>query len=980
MAGSSIMETLFQRTLDDIIKGLRLQLIGESAFISKAMEEIRREIKSTDPHTKSTALQKLTYFNSVHGLDMSWAAFHVVEVIGSSRFAHKKIGYLAASQSFHDGTDVMLLITNQLRKDLTSTNEFEVSLALECLSRIATLDLARDLTPEIFTLLSSSKNLVRKKAIGVILRVFGVYPDAVRVCFKRLVENLESPDPQMVSATVGVFCELASKDPGSYLPLAPEFYKILVDSKNNWILIKVMKIFAKLVQLEPRLAKRVVEPICEHMARTGAKSLMFECVRTIVTSLAEYESAVKHAVVKIRELLIDDDPNLKYLGLQALSIVASKHLWAVLENKEVVIKSLSDADPNIKLESLRLVMAMVSDSNVSEISRVLVNYALKSDPEFCNEILGSILSTCGRNFYEKIIDFDWYVSLLGEMSRIPHCQKGEEVENQFIDIGMRVKDVRPELVRVARDLLIDPALLGNPFLNRILSAAAWVSGEYVEFSKNPFELMEALLQPRTSLLPPSIRAVYIHSAFKVLIFCLHSYFFQRKTIASSSLSSNDLAQGVSDSVSVRESPKGSGSATCEAPANELDGGFNPRIPSQLSKDIPTGNGDEMIVTHGQTSSFASLEKNSFTEDSISNLLNLIEMALGPLSVSHEIELQERARNILGFIELIKQEIPGSLDQGEGNFEREQLKASEVINVMRDAFSKELGPVSISAQERVPVPDGLMLNENLCDLEKICGDVQLPSTSSFSLGTPHSKEKIGVSLLNLQSKEESEPSTESTSLLAEHRKRHGLYYLSSEKNEISSTDYPPANEMKLQDDLHDDAEDLVKLTEQSLVPKKKPNHAKPRPVVVRLDEGDEVSIVAKKPDSKDDLLSGAVRDVLFGNEAIPTSSQRNPSDKSSSKRKGKEKVNIDLPSELKENLGDEEKPDLGNPSSRRSKHRTHGKERRHRSPGKNDEEREENVQKEKQKSSHRHGRHKARQRADGPLNVVAQAAVIPDFLL
>ena len=47
----------------------------------------------------------------------------------------------------------------------------------------------------------------------------------------------------------------------SYLPLAPDFYKILVDSKNNWVLIKVLKIFVKLAPLEPRLAKRVVEPI-----------------------------------------------------------------------------------------------------------------------------------------------------------------------------------------------------------------------------------------------------------------------------------------------------------------------------------------------------------------------------------------------------------------------------------------------------------------------------------------------------------------------------------------------------------------------------------------------------------------------------------------------------------------------------------------------------------------------------------------------
>ncbi|KAK4843660.1 hypothetical protein QYF36_011251 [Acer negundo] len=978
MAGASIMETLFQRNLEDLIKASRQQQVRESLFISKSMDEIRREIKSTDLHTKSIALQKLSYLSSLHGLDMSFAAFHAIEVVSSPQFLHKKIGYHAITQSFNDDTPVMLLITNQLRKDMNSSNQFEVSLALECLSRIGNIDLARDLTPEVFTLLSSSKAFVKKKAIAVVLRVFEKYPDAVRVCFKRLVENLESSDPIIVSAVIGVFCELSLKDPRSYLPLAPEFYKILVDSKNNWLLIKVLKIFAKLASLEPRLAKRIAEPICEHMRRTGAKSLMFECIRTVVSSLSEYESAVKLAVVKIQEFLVDDDPNLKYLGLHALSIIAPNHMWAVLENKDFVIRSLSDGDFNIKLESLRLVMAMVSESNVAEITRVLVNYALKSDPEFCNKILGSILSTCSKNVYEVIVDFDWYASLLGEMVRIPHCQKGEEIENQLIDIGMRVKDVRPDLVHVSRDLLIDPALLGNPFLHNILSAAAWLSGEYVEFSRNPFELMEALLQPRTSLLPSSIRAVYVQSTFKVLISCVHSYFLHKENVASS-IDSGNQASEVPESVSQRKFPESS-DLTSEAPAcSAQDGGFNPRDSNQSFEDLSTENDGDVTVTYGQASTSASFGKSSFTQETTVNLLNLVELALGPLLRSHDVEIQERTKNVLGFIDLIKKEILNPVIQGEQNLAREGTEASNAVKLMRDAFSKELGLVSTSAQERVAVPDGLTLKEDLSDLEMICGNAQLPFSSSFSLGSPQYGEKFDASLSNLQGKDESEPLKESTSLLAEHRKRHGLYYLSSEKGEIVSNEYPPANDPVSQDKLSDDAADLVKLTEQSVTSKKKPNNAKPRPVVLKLD-GDEIAIAAKKPELNSDMLSGAVRDVLLGNEALLTSSRSNLSDKPSSNKKGKEKLNTDLPLELKENLGGEEMPG-GSASSRKSKHRSHGKERKHKSVGKKGEEKEDNSQKkETQKSNHRYGTHKARQKADGPMNVVAQTPVIPDFLL
>lgn len=47
---------------------------------------------------------------------MSWASFHVVEVMSSAKFLQKRIGYLAATQSFRQDTDVLMLTTNLLKK------------------------------------------------------------------------------------------------------------------------------------------------------------------------------------------------------------------------------------------------------------------------------------------------------------------------------------------------------------------------------------------------------------------------------------------------------------------------------------------------------------------------------------------------------------------------------------------------------------------------------------------------------------------------------------------------------------------------------------------------------------------------------------------------------------------------------------------------------------------------------------------------
>ncbi|PIN01912.1 Vesicle coat complex AP-3, delta subunit [Handroanthus impetiginosus] len=927
-----MMDSFFQRSLEDIIKGLRLCPPGtEPTFIAKSLDDIRREIKSSDRSTKATALQKLTYLHSIHGVDMSWAAFHSVELASSSTHSHKRIAFLSASLSFNpSSTDVILLLTHQLRKDLSSSNAHDVSLALSTLSSICNPDLCRDLTPELFTLLGSSKFFVRKKAIAVVLRVFEEYPDAVRVCFKRIVENLETSDMGILSAVVELLCELTVKEPRSYLPLAPEFYKILVDSRNNWVLIKVLKIFAKLIPLEPRLGKRVVEPICEHLRRMGAKSLAFECVRMIVTSLSEHESALRLAVGTVREFLLDDDPNLKYLGLQALAIVAQKHMWAVLENKELVVKALSDVDPNIKLEALRLVMSTVSADNVMDICTILISHALKSDPEFCNEILGCIFLTCSRNFYEVIFDFEWYVSFLGEMARIPYCQKGTEIETQLVDIGMRVKDARLELVSVARDLVIDPALLGNPFVHGVLAAAAWISGEYVNLSRNPFELMEALLQPRTSLLTPSVRSVYIQSAFKVLMFCIYSYV---------KLDGDDTSypSGLTESVSERD--LGRSFAT---------------VGSESLSDSELDN-ENVVITGGQPPSFSS-RKQHLTEESIMGLINLAETNLGPLSGSDEVEIQDRASNVLGFIKLVKPKLHGCLDQSRGDIMKDELKAPEMIKLIYDLFSEELGPVSLNAQERVPLPDGLALKENLGDLEAICGDVEFSLPMSFSLVKPQMAAQDSAHVLECPSKEVCEPSSESTSLLAEHRKRHGLYYLPPEDKEVVDKDYQPTREPKGK--AIDATEDLVKLTEPFFV-KKKSNRVKPRPVVVKLDDVEEANVLVEKHEFKPDLLSGAVQEVLLGNEATASSS-----------RKSSNKSNNDITNTA-------ESSQASFVGSGRRKHHTHGKGRTNRTSGK---EKEERSHKDEHKRDSRDHKHKSRQRAEGTLNVDVQSSVIPDFLL
>ncbi|KAF0919413.1 hypothetical protein E2562_029446 [Oryza meyeriana var. granulata] len=822
----SLVDTLFQRSLDDLVKSLRADpsAAGESAAVSRALSEIHREIRGPDAATKAVALQKLTYLSSLHFAPVAShpLAFPAIELLAAPLLPHKRLAYLAASLSLHPASLSLLpLATHQLHKDLSPSNSVATShhisaLALQLLASPAaavTPDLAVHLAHDLVPHLSRGS----PRAIAAAARIIAASPCAAApVLFKPLAACLASPDPPASTAVAAAFCELSAPpaDAAPFLPLAPDLYNLLTTSRSNWALIKVLKVFARLAPLESRLAARIVDPVCQLLVRSAAMSLTFECIRTVLTALPAHDAAVHLAIGKAKEFLAaEDDPNLRYLGLLVLGMLGPAYASAVHECRGVIAQSLGDADSNIRREALQLMMGMIDDNNVMDIAGMLVSRAAKSDPEFANDILGAVLSACGRNVYELVSDFDWYVSLLTDMGRNLHCAQGDEIGRQLVDVGLRVQDARPELVHSSRTLLIDPALLGNHLLSPVLSAAAWVSGEYVNFTKDPVELVEALLQPRASLLPMSVRAVYIQAVLKVITFCCNPYF---ERLSNSS----------------KEVPVALNGLSIDRP---VSGGSEAQI----------GSGNEQITVPGM------MEKDPFSHKSIVHMINLIETTVGPLVECNEVEVLERARNLISFVYSLRE----IQELKENKFDDEKHnRLKELVKNMQTVFSQEIGPVSLNAQEKVSLPDDLVLNENLAELVDIVReDDTIPSSSVVFY--PRSRGSV-------ETRDEPALSLGSSSLLSDHRKRHGLYYLPTGKAEVEPADYPHANDPLLPASNESALDDKSKII-QPVIGGKKSKAVKSRPKVVKLDGEDFLSsMVASASVPKEDSLSGAPKLVFL----------------------------------------------------------------------------------------------------------------------
>ncbi|KAG0055972.1 AP-3 complex subunit delta [Gryganskiella cystojenkinii] len=777
---------LFAHSLTDLIRGIRQNKKNEQGYIAKEIADIRLELRRNDPDLKAQAIAKLTYLQMM-GYDMSWASFHVVEVMSSPKFLFKGIGYLGAVQSFNQETDVLMLTTNLIKKDLASSNACEIGIAINGLSHILTPDLARDLCADLVAMLNHSRPIVRKKVVLVLYKVFLKYPEGLRLSFSRLKDRLEDPDPSVVSAAVNVICELARRNPKNYLSLAPQLFKLLTTSSNNWMLIKIIKLFAALTPFEPRLTKKLLPPITTLIQTTPAMSLLYECIHTVIAggmlattgSGSNAESANTLAatcVTKLRTFLEDPDQNLKYIGLLALTKILPTHPHLVAEHKDIILKCIDDPDISIRMRTLDLIVGMANKKNLTEIVKRLISHLLPAnnetepaantaatalmDPTYRADIIRRIVSICSQNSYANITNFEWYLAVLSDLTNVAGVNVGELLMQQFMDVGVRVKSVRSYTVKLMMRLLADRRLTepSNPedSNSMVLLAASWLTGEYCALLESPESALELLSQQSTAKLDPAIQATYLQSMLKIFAFWMNSLQY------------------------------------------------------------------------------------SWDEEARQSLVQMIELLRSGVkdmfSRSPDLEVQERASNISVILDVIAEHTPQTPIKIENSisFAPTMPKPPSILGSLYPLFfTQELNPVAPKAQKKVPVPEGLDLDswihEPIPEKEPESSD---DDDFLNERGGSHAWEKeSGSKKSKKKSKKghEQEDSKESAEAKAKRkaerreRQKHDPYYIGG------GEDSPKSSKKSGQDDLDVDSIPIVQLSmdgfEKPIVMRKKDKSGK-----------------------------------------------------------------------------------------------------------------------------------------------------------
>lgn len=334
---------------------------------------------------------------------------------------------------------------------------------------IVTEELAHDLLPDILSLLNSKRAFVRRKAVLCLFRIFKQYPPALEESYDKLVNLLVDNDISVQSSAVSVITELAREDPSRYQNLAPTIFTLLLNVENTWVLIKVIKLLMNLVTEEPRLAKKLLDPLVNVVRTAETKSLLYEAMMGVTQCLiympVKVGSKLEKEIHKVTDLLMakflefvqDADPNLTYLGLCGLLKLVEVAPAVVARKSFVYVECLKANDSTIRAKALSLVKSIANTKNLKNLVEDLVKCLRAGvDFEMKEEILQSIVEMCSRDTYANTQDFTWYVSVLVDLAQTRGSKQGALISSQLIDVALRVPAIRLYMVNSVLPLLLQP--------------------------------------------------------------------------------------------------------------------------------------------------------------------------------------------------------------------------------------------------------------------------------------------------------------------------------------------------------------------------------------------------------------------------------------------------------------------------------------------------------------------------------------------
>jgi len=491
-------------SLKQFIRNVRAAktIADERAVVQKESAAIRASFREEGHHsdTRRNNVAKLLYLFTL-GERTHFGQIECLKLLASPRFADKRLGYLGTMLLLDENQEVLTLVTNSLKNDLNHSNQYIVGLALCTLGNIASVEMSRDLFPEVETIISSSNPYIRRKAALCAMRICRKVPDlqehfldkaklllndrnhGVLLCGLTLVTSMcEAEEEEMEEEGVG-----GQGVVEMFRPLTGSLVKVLKGLSQSgyapehdvtgitdpFLQVKILRLLRVLGRGDPQTSEQINDILAQVATNTESSknvgnSILYEAVLTILD--IEADSGLRVLGVNILgKFLTNKDNNIRYVALNTLLKVVAIEPNAVQRHRNTILDCLRDPDISIRRRALDLSFTLINESNVRVLVRELLAFLEVADAEF-KPIMTTQIGIAADRFAPNK---RWHVDTMLRVLKLA----GNYVKEQILSSFVRLIATTPELQTYCTQKLY--AALKEDISQEALNlAGAWVIGEY----------------------------------------------------------------------------------------------------------------------------------------------------------------------------------------------------------------------------------------------------------------------------------------------------------------------------------------------------------------------------------------------------------------------------------------------------------------------------------------------------------------------
>ncbi|KAI4867781.1 Adaptor protein complex AP-1 gamma subunit [Hypoxylon rubiginosum] len=486
-------------SLKQFIRNVRAAktIADERAVIQKESAAIRASFReeSGDHNVRRNNVAKLLYLFTL-GERTHFGQIECIKLLASPRFADKRLGHLATSLLLDENQEVLTLVTNSLKNDLGHSNQYVVGLALCTLGNIASIEMSRDLFPEIETLVSTANPYIRRKAALCAMRICRKVPDLQEHFVEKASQLLSDRNHGVLLCgltLVTSLCEAEEEEGGDegiidkfklFVPVLVRTLKGLATSgyapehdvtgiTDPFLQVKILRLLRVLVRGDAEGTEQINDILAQVATNTDSSknvgnSILYEAVRTILD--IEADSGLRVLGVNILgKFLSNRDNNIRYVALNTLIKVVAIEPNAVQRHRNTILECLRDPDISIRRRALDLSFTLINESNVRVLIRELLAFLEVADNEFKPTMTTQIGIAADRYSPNK----RWHIDTMLRVLTLAGNYVKEPIMASFVRLVATTSELQTYAVQK-----LYANLKKDITQESLTQAGAWCIGEY----------------------------------------------------------------------------------------------------------------------------------------------------------------------------------------------------------------------------------------------------------------------------------------------------------------------------------------------------------------------------------------------------------------------------------------------------------------------------------------------------------------------